>query len=166
MLRFCQFLLPLSLLIVPAGRLLAQRSLQYVNPPGLPVSKTYTQIVIVATGRVAHISGQVSANATGEIINKGDFRAQTKQVYENLKIALAAVGATFADVIKTTTYVVNSDADKIGVVREIRNQYYTMTSQSNRAANSPGPPASTYVGVQGLYDKDVLIEIEAIATLK
>jgi len=40
------------------------------------------------------------------------------------------------------------------------------TYQSAGAANSTNPPASTYVGVQGLYDNDVLIEIEAIVALK
>ena len=105
---------------------------------------------------MAYISGQVSANIKGEIVHKGDFRAQTTQVYENLKTALAAVGATFSDVVKLTTFVVNTDAEKIGIVREIRSQFYT----------TPKPPASTYVGVQGLYDKDVMIEIEAVAILK
>ncbi|MVM31979.1 RidA family protein [Spirosoma sp. HMF4905] len=149
-----QFLLLLSLLL-SAPALFGQQ-LQYINPPGLPTSKNYTQIVVIQASRVAYISGQVSSNAKGEIINKGDFRGQTKQVLENLKIALASMGATFADVIKTTTYVVNTDAEKIGIVREIRGQYFT----------APNPPASTYVGVQGLYDKDVLIEIEATVALK
>jgi enamine deaminase RidA (YjgF/YER057c/UK114 family) len=133
------------------------QQLQHINPSELPVSKSYTQVVVVAPGsRMAYISGQVSANTKGEIMHKGNFRAQTTQVYENLKTALAAVGATFADVVKLTTFVVNTDADKIGIVREVRSQFYT----------APNPPASTYVGVQGLYDKDVMIEIEAIAVLK
>ena len=142
-------------LLLGTHTLMAQQ-LQHINPPGLPVSKSYSQIVVTQGGRTAYISGQVSANVKGEVINKGDFRAQTKQVFENLKTALAGIGATFDDILKTTTYVVNTDAEKIGIVREIRSQYYT----------GPNPPASTYVGVQGLYDKDVLIEIEAIVTLK
>lgn len=148
-----QLILSFGLLLSTHG--LVAQQLQYINPPGLPVSKNYTQVVVTQGSRIAYISGQVSANAAGEILNKGDFRAQTKQVLENLKTALTAVGATFANVIKTTTYVVNTDAEKIGIVRDIRSQYVT---QSN-------PPASTYVGVQGLYDKDVLIEIEAVVVL-
>ncbi|QMW03584.1 RidA family protein [Spirosoma foliorum] len=142
-------------LLVGANAVVAQQ-LQYNNPQGLPTSKNYTQVVVAQSSRVAYISGQVSANAKGEIVYKGDFRGQTKQVLENLKIALASIGATFADVIKTTTYVVNTDPEKIGIVREVRSQYFT-------GAN---PPGSTYVGVQGLYDKDVLIEIEATVALK
>jgi len=142
-------------LLFISPNLLAQQ-LEYINPPTLPISKNFTQVVVTQGNRIAYISGQVSANSKGEITNKGDFRGQTKQVMENLKIALAAVGATFADVIKTTTYVVNTDAEKIGIVREVRGQYFT----------GPNPPGSTYVGVQGLYDPNVLVEIEAIALVK
>jgi enamine deaminase RidA (YjgF/YER057c/UK114 family) len=132
------------------------QQVQHINPPNLAVSKGYTQVVVSQGGRTAYISGQVSANSKGEVMYKGDFREQTRQVFENLKTALAAVGATFANVVKMTTYVVETDAKKIGIVREVRNQYFT----------SPAPPASTYIGVQGLYDKDVMLEIEAIAVIK
>ena len=154
----CQLLL--FSLLLSAHALVAQQ-LQYINPPGLTVSKNYTQIVVTQGSLIAYISGQVSPNAKGEIINKLDFREQTKQVLENLKTALTAVGATFADVIKTTTYVVSTDPEKIGIVRDIRSQYF-----ASPGGGSPNPPASTYVGVQGLYDKDILIEIEAIVALK
>lgn len=134
----------------------AGQSIRYINPPNLPVSKNYSQVVVAQGSRTVFVSGQVSANSQGEIINKGDFRAQVTQVHENLKTALAAAGATFNDVVKVTTYVVHTDSSKISIVRDVRRQYYT----------NPNPPASTYVGVEGLYDKDVLVEIEAIAVLK
>ncbi len=148
-------LLLLFFLLFGAYQLSAQQ-LRYINPPNLPVSKNFTQIVLTQGARIAYISGQVSANSKGEIMHKGDFRAQTRQVMENLKTALEAVSATFSDVIKTTTYVVNTDAEKIGIVREVRSQYFTGSN----------PPGSTYVGVQGLYDADVLVEIEAVAVVK
>ena len=141
-------------LLVPSA--LRAQSVQHLNPAGLPVTKSYTQVVTTHGGRTVYISGQVSANSKGEIVHKGDFPAQVQQVYENLKIALAAVGATFKDVVKTTTYVVNSDASSISTVRAVRSQYYS-------GAN---PPASTYIGVQALYDPDALIEIEVIAVVK
>ncbi|GAB4029819.1 RidA family protein [Spirosoma gilvum] len=148
-----QLLMPFLLL---GTHTLFAQSLQYINPPGLSVSKGYTQVVVTQGSRTAYISGQISANANGDILNKGDFRGQAKQVFENLKTALTAAGATFNDIIKLTYYVVNTDSEKISIVREIRGQYVT----------GPNPPASTYMGVQGLYDKDVLIEIEAVVALK
>ncbi len=151
-----QNLLLLACNLLATASLSAAQSIQHINPPGLPVSKNYSQVVVAQGSRTIYVSGQVSANEKGEIINKDDFTAQVKQVHENLKIALAAAGATVNDVVKVTAYVVNTDASKIGIVRDVRKLYFT----------SPNPPASTYVGVQGLYDKDVMVEIEAIAVLK
>lgn len=141
-----------SLLSCPV---LAQQ-IQRINPPGLFVSKDYTNVVTAQGGRTVYMSGQISANAKGELLHEGDLRAQAKQACENLKLALAAAGATFDDVVKTTTFVVNSDAEKVEIVRQVWSQYST----------APYPLANTYVGVQALYDKEVLIEIEAIAVVK
>ena len=97
---------------------------QFINPEGLFVSAGYTQVVAVAGKQTVYISGQVALNANGEIVNS-DFAAQTRQVYENLTTALQAVGASFNDIVKTTTFVVNTDAEKAKIVREIRSQYQT-----------------------------------------
>lgn len=142
-------------LLLTMSRLVAQQ-IQHINPAGLAKSPNYSHIVTAQGGRTVYISGQVSVNAQGEIVGKGDFRAQTKQVHENLKTALAAVGATFDDLVKLTAFVVNSDSERLGIVREIRSQYY----------NGPQRPASSYLSIQALYDKDILIEIEAIAVIK
>lgn len=145
----------LTVLLFLSSQLMAQQ-IQHLNPAGLSKSPNYTQVVTVQGGRTVYISGQVPVNAQGELIGKGDFPAQVKQVYENIRTALSAAGATFDDVIKTTTLVVSSDDTKLATVRQIRSQYYTR----------PQPPASTYFGVQALYDKDVMIEIEVIAVVK
>lgn len=145
-------LLLLSLLSCPVWA----QQIQHLNPPGLAVSTDYTQVVTAQGGRTVYISGQISANAKGELVHQGDLRAQVRQACENLKIALAAAGATFDDVVKTTTFVVNSDDEKVEIVRQVWNQYNT----------TPYPLANTYVGVQALYEKEVLIEIEAIAVVK
>lgn len=121
-----------------------------IKPPG------YTHVVVTGPGKTIYISGQVSVDATGGIVGKGDLRKQVEQVYENLKSALTAAGATFADVVKMNTYVVNYNPAYVAVIREVRSGYL---SKDN-------PPASTLVGVQALYHPDLLIEIEAIAVIK
>lgn len=107
-------------------------------------------------GKTIYISGQVPVNAPGEIVGKDDLKKQVTQVYENLKIALKAAGATFDDVVKMNTYVVNYKPADIAIIREVRALYL---SREN-------PPASTLVGVQALYHPDIMIEIEAIAVIK
>ena len=74
----------------------------------------------------------------------------------NLKKALAAIGATFADVVKTNVYIVNYQTDMLGMIRDVRSQYLP---QENA-------PASTLIGVQALALDGLLIEIEAVAIVK
>ena len=129
---------------------------EFLNPAGMPVLPGFSQVVTATEGKIVFISGQVALNANNEVVGKGDLRAQVIQTFENLKRALAAVGATFDDVLKTNTYIVNYTPDMIGVVREVRSQYLPQEK----------PPASTLIGVQALVLEDLLIEIEAFALLK
>ena len=128
---------------------------EFLNPAGLPVLPGFSQVVTATEGKVVFISGQVALNANNELVGEGDLRAQVVQTFENLKRALAAVGATFDDVLKTNTYIVNYTPDMIGVIREVRSQYLPQDK----------PPASTLIGVQALVLEGLLIEIEAFALL-
>ena len=127
---------------------------RFTNPPALSTPTGYTHVVDVPPGhRLVFIAGQVALDSTGALVGAGDFAAQTRQVYENLRRALAASGATFADVVKMTTYV--TDASKTPVIREIRTGYLNMAA----------PPANTLVEVRRLANEAWLIEIEAIAAV-
>jgi enamine deaminase RidA (YjgF/YER057c/UK114 family) len=131
--------------------------LQHTNPPALSAPTGYTHVVVASGGRTVYISGQVALNERGEVVGDGDLEAQLRQVYENLKAALAAAGATFADVVKQTTYVVNFDAARDRpVIGRVRSQYLPASN----------PPASTLVGVQALANPALLVEVEAIAVVE
>jgi reactive intermediate/imine deaminase len=131
----------------------SDESVQFINPPTLAKAPGYTQVVIAPTGRTIHISGQVALDATGAIVGVGDFRAQAQQVFENLKAALAAGGASFADVVKITIFVL--DMANLPVLREVRDAY----------VNTERPPASTAVQVSRLARAEFLLEVEAVAVL-
>lgn len=127
---------------------------RFTNPPELSTPTGYTHVVDVPPGhRLVFIAGQVALDSTGALVGAGDFAAQTRQVFENLRRALAASGATFADVVKMTTYV--TDASQTPVLREIRTGYLHMAA----------PPANTLVEVRRLARDEWLIEIEAIAAV-
>jgi len=128
---------------------------KFVNPKTLPKSGSYSHLVIVKGGKTVYISGQVSQNAEGEIVGKGDLRSQIMQTFQNLKNALAEVGAAFSDVIKINIYVVNYREENLAVIREVRSRF----------VSAEKPPASTLVGVESLFHEDLLIEIEAIAVI-
>jgi len=129
---------------------------KFINPPTIATPRGYTHIVTATSGRMIWISGQVAFNVKGELVGKGDLRAQTTQVYENLKNALAAAGATTADVVKVNTYVVDFEPADLAIIREVRGQYFPFENM----------PASTLVGVQALAFEGLLIEVEVVAMVK
>lgn len=100
------------------------------------------------------IAGQVPLDSTGALVGAADVRAQTVQVFENLRRALAAAGATFRDVVKLNFYVL--DVSQIAIIRDVRDRY----------VNTASPPASTLVEVRGLFRPDVSLEVEAVAVVR
>lgn len=101
-------------------------------------------------GNTVYVSGQVAYDANGNLVGEGDIRAQTRQVYENIKAVLAAAGARLEDVVKINTYI--TDQSKFMDMLEVRSEIF--------GAN---PPASTAVVVAGLAFPGLLIEVEAVA---
>lgn len=127
--------------------------MRFINPPTLPKTPGYTQVVEVTKARMIYISGQIALDRSGTVVGRGDFRAQTQQVFENIEAALEAVGATFKDVVKLNIYVV--DISQVPTLREVRDKFVNMDS----------PPASVLVEVRKLVRDEFLIEIEATAAL-
>ena len=124
-----------------------------INPAELSVPTGYSHVSTVSGGTSIYVSGQIAFNKEGQIVGIGDVGAQAKQVYDNLSACLKAAGATFKDVVKLVSYVVNLTPEKAAAVRAVRREYL-----------GDGPyPASTMVGVTGLVNPDLLIEIEVIA---
>lgn len=127
---------------------------EFINPPALLQPRGYTQVVTVREGAtMIFIAGQVGIDANGNVGE--DLPTQTTQVFENLKSALAAAGATFDDVVKTTIYIVNYQSSDRALIGEIRNRYIS----------TEHAPASTLVGVQALAFEGLFIEIEATAII-
>ena len=123
------------------------------NPATLSAPTGYTHVVAIAPGsRTIYIAGQVAFDQSRQVVGVGDMAAQTEQVFSNLQAALAAAGATFADVVKMTTYV--TDMGQAPVIRAIRARYFGETL-----------PASTLVGVTALAHPDLMVEIEVIAAV-
>jgi enamine deaminase RidA (YjgF/YER057c/UK114 family) len=128
---------------------------QFLDPPTLCPTFGWTQVVTTTGGKTVYVSGQVGVNARGEVVGKGDLKAQTEQAFENVRLALVAAGATFKDVVKSNLYVVGLRPEHVPIIREVRSHY----------VSAEHPPASTLVGVSALVGADWLIEIEAIAVL-
>jgi len=106
---------------------------------------------VTGRGRWVATAGQVALDGEGKLVGPGDPEAQIRQVFANLSRALAAAGASFADVVKLNYYV--TDIAMLSAVRAIRNEY----------VDTARPPASTAVQVSALAMPEFLIEIEAWA---
>ncbi len=127
-------------------------NIRFLNPDTIPKPGGYTHVVeITGPGRIIYIAGQLGFGRDGKV---GDFRAQAVQAFENLKSALASVGATFEDVVKLNNYLVDIKKN-LPIYREVRDKY----------VNTSQPPASTTVGVTALARPDALFEAEAIVML-
>lgn len=97
-------------------------------------------------------SGQVSEDAKGNTVGKGDIVLQTEQVLRNLQSVLEASGTSLSHVVKVTVFLRNMEHRD--AVAEVRKRFF-----------KDNLPASTLVEISKLANQDWLIEIEAIAIL-
>jgi enamine deaminase RidA (YjgF/YER057c/UK114 family) len=146
------FALVLALLANTCFATDATNGAQHINPSALSAPHGYTHVITVDGGRTVYIAGQVPLDAHGQLVGAGDFAAQVRQTFENLKAALAAGGASFSDVVQMTTYV--TDMSQVDTYRNVRDEYMH------------GPmPSAALVEVKGLFRKDVMLEVSAVAVV-
>lgn len=129
---------------------------KYSNPEGLFDSKVFSQVVTVSgSGKTIYIGGQNAINSEGQLIGRGDLELQTKQVLQNIKIALAAENATFNDVIKLNIYIVDGCDPAVG-----------FKAFKETIGEMEKHPLITVLKVAGLANPLCLIEIDAIAVVE
>jgi len=125
---------------------------RFINPPALRRPPGYTHVVeVTAPARIVYIAGQLGIDREGKL--SSDIRRQAVEAFENLKQALAAVGADFRHVVKFNNYLV--DRAHLPIFREVRDSYLPANNR----------PASTTIAILGLAREGALIEIEAVAAL-
>lgn len=114
----------------------------------------YSQAIVAPwRKRLVFCSGQIALDPTsGELVGEGDVAAQTRQVLDNLGAVLAASGAGFDSVVKTTIFL--ADMNDFATVNEVYAERF-----------SGSPPARATVEVSRL-PKDVRVEIDAIAVVE
>lgn len=128
---------------------------EHPHPEGLLHNPAFSQVVVASGTRTIYTAGQVSIDERGSLVGADDLAAQTAQAMRNVGRALAAAGATHADIVKITTYVVNYRPEHRTVIGKARAPFFA----------SGTPPASTLVGVSALALPEWLVEIEAVAVV-
>nr|WP_294942523.1 RidA family protein [uncultured Mucilaginibacter sp.] len=127
----------------------------YLSPEGLFKNPAYSQLVITK-GPVTtiYVGGQNATDKEGKVVGKGDLKAQAAQALNNLKIALAAGGASLSNVIKWNVYIVEGQDARVAF-QALQEDLKTM----------PHPPIITGVFVAALAQPDFLLEMDATAVI-
>jgi enamine deaminase RidA (YjgF/YER057c/UK114 family) len=122
-----------------------------IAPPGMKDQRPrYT--LGWRVGNHIYVAGQLPFDKDGNRLGKGDIKAQTRRIFEQIKMIVEAGGGKMDDVVKVTVFV--TDVRYREPYGEVRSEFF-----------GPNPPASTLVQIGNLAIPDALIEIEAVAAL-
>jgi enamine deaminase RidA (YjgF/YER057c/UK114 family) len=123
-----------------------------VGPP-CAASPPTTKVALRDGGHWVVVAGQVARDAAGDIVGKGDLRAQIEQVGKNVNACLDAGGATVKDIVFTVSYVTQpAEFDKY---TDLRERYF-----------GPASPKSATVPIPQLANPDFLVQVEAFAAVQ
>jgi reactive intermediate/imine deaminase len=128
-------------------------TVKVVQPASLPDPRPrYSQAILTEGGRLLFIAGQTAVDKDNKVVGKGDIDRQAEQVFANLEAVLREAGATFDNLMMTTTYL--TDIKYREAYNKVRLKYYKEHC-----------PVSTLLVVAALANPDYLIEIDGIAVL-
>ena len=126
-------------------------TIRRLNPATMPSPYGYSQVVDVTARRTVYLAGQVPLDEHNELVGAGDFAAQVRQTFENVRRGLEAVGLAFDDVVKMHMYL--TDMSHLVLLRDVRDEFI----------NTASPPASTTIQVAALFRPEVMFELDVTA---
>lgn len=129
-----------------------------IQPETLFDSRPYgfSQVVVVPTGKMVFISGQVAWDAQMQLVVEGDLAVQVRKALQNLQSAIESVGGTLEDIVLLHIYLVDYQQEQGAVISNALLKFFNPGSQ----------PASSWICVPGLANPGFLIEIEAQARIE
>ncbi len=132
----------------------AEAEIQRLNPEGLGQPEGYRQVVTAQGGKTVYLAGQAGLRADGTMPET--LAEQAELTYENIGVALAAVGGSASDVIRITAYIVGlgQGTDPLPVYLA-QGKFFPADAK----------PASTILGVSGLALPELLFEVDVIAVV-
>lgn len=134
-------------------------TVKHFTPAGLPQPTPYHHVAVGTGTTQVHVSGQVARLADGTPVAPGDLAGQVAQALRNTALGLNGAGASFADVLRLTFYVTQWSPEKIS---DLMAGVEAVAEEIGLPL--PMPPASL-IGVDYLFEPDVLVEVEATALL-
>ncbi|WP_435111845.1 RidA family protein [Nocardiopsis synnemataformans] len=134
-------------------------TVQRFTPEGMMRPTPYHHVAVGTGTRHVHVSGQIARRADATPVAPGDLAGQVAQALRNTATGLAGAGATFDDVLRLTFYVTAWEPGKIDA-------FMAGVAEVAEEIGLPTPlPPSSLIGVDHLFEPDVLVEVEATAIL-
>lgn len=130
-----------------------------LSSPDTLMPAPYHHVAVATGSRHVHVAGQIARDSDGQPVAPGDLAAQTAQALRNAHAGLTSVGAGFGDVVRATFYVTGWAPEKIGVFMA-----GVESVAEELGLSLPLAPASL-IGVDYLFEPDVLVEVEVTAIL-
>jgi enamine deaminase RidA (YjgF/YER057c/UK114 family) len=128
--------------------------IELLRPGGLVISPAFSHVAVIPPGATTiHVGGQNAVDGTGALVGGEDVALQTRQVMANLGTALAAAGATVADLVSVLVLLVDGT--------DLGNAYEAAAA----LGDNPEPPLVTAAIVPRLGVPGALVEVSAIAAL-
>jgi enamine deaminase RidA (YjgF/YER057c/UK114 family) len=129
------------------------------SPASLMQHVPYHHVAVGTGTRHVHVSGQIARTADASPVAPGDLAGQVAQALRNAHRGLASAGAAFGDVVRLTFYVTDWAPAKIDA-------FMAGVTQVAEEIGLPLPmPPASLIGVDYLFEPDVLVEVEATAIL-
>jgi enamine deaminase RidA (YjgF/YER057c/UK114 family) len=132
--------------------------IRFLSPdaPGKPLGQ-YSQIARVKASEFLFIAGQLATDKSGQIVGADDFDAQCTQVFANIEAALKSQGASFANVVEFTTYLVHS--------QDIAKFMRFRLREFPRLFPGGAYPPNTLLMIDRLVQEPFLVEVHTVAAL-
>ncbi|MFZ8756340.1 Rid family hydrolase [Microbacterium sp. HMH0099] len=134
-------------------------SVDRLTPPGMFQPVPYHHVAVGTGTRHIHVAGQISRNEEADRLFPDDLVGQVGQAFRNAAKGLAAAGASFDDVVRMRFFLTRSRPemfeDFMAGIEAVR---------AELQLPSPLPPLSA-IGVDFLFEPDVLVELEVYAVL-
>lgn len=126
-------------------------------PSTYPVKVPFSRVAVV--GDLVFVSGCSGQTLETFHVSSDDVVEQTEVALDKIRIALEEAGTTMDHIVKTTLYL--TDMEDYDRAEEKRQEYY----RKHAPQLIEEPPCDTLIGVAGLHEPDMLVEIEAIAVM-
>ena len=123
------------------------------SPEFLDNKPHFTNLIVSEGGRIVRLSGLVASEPDRTLVAPGDLGGQMKFIFDNIKRALAQVGATPENVVRQRIFVVGLELDQRPVIAGAMNEFY----------GDGGTATSTCIGVDALLVEGALVEIDVTA---